>query len=230
MNHKIDWQDESNAAATLSGNWLHFDSFSWYGQDENEPRNHQAVHYGLFNRDSAPLDRSNGQCVVRELMKIDPHQRHWHMENHSHWLCGWVEKLIIFPYHKSVKRLTPAWIKFCELQYEMDRYPVLDEDHYSQLVQSETVDPAFDEITRLVNQLLCLEHDYTGDDLTVDQIWDAYGELNLEYEEVDNDTWLKHRTGYVPGERSEDLDEEDVVRLISDWWAVQLGLAEPEEV
>ena len=225
---RIDWQNEQDAAATLSGNWLKFPDFSWWGRDDNEPRNDQAVHFGLHNRDSEIIDRCNAQEIIKALTAIDPKGRHWHMENHSHWLCGWVEKLIIFPYYLKRKGLTPAWVKFCESQYQIGQYPILNEDAYSSVVQTETVDPAFDEITRLVNQLLCLEHDYTGDDLTVDQIWEAYGELNLEYEEVDNDSWLRHRTGYVQGEWSEDLTEEDVVRLISNWWAVRMGLAEPE--
>lgn len=228
MSTMIDWRDEQDAAATLSGNWLKFDSFSWWGRDEDESRNHQAVHFGLWNRDSEILDRCNGAEIVKALTAVDPRGRHWHMENHNHWVCGWVEVLIIFPHYHKRKGLTPAWVKFCELQYQIEQYPILNEDAYYQMVQTETIDPAFDEITRLVNQLLYLEHDYTGDDLTVDQIWEAYGELNLEYEEVDNDSWLRHRTGYVQGERSEDLTEEDVVRRISDWWAVRMGLAEPE--
>jgi hypothetical protein len=51
------------------------------------------------NRDSYLLDRSNWETFVSALDHIDPDGLSHAIERSSHWLCGWVEYLIVRPTH-----------------------------------------------------------------------------------------------------------------------------------
>lgn len=184
------WDEPEIAAGMLAGNWLKFSDFSWYGRDDDEARNDQAVHVALHTRDSGPLELSNSEGIQAELAKVDPEYVNWHMETHNHWDCGWVEKAILLPYKPGGHKLTPAWLRFCELQQRLSDYPVLDDDAYYQKVQDVTVDPWLAEIARTAEQFSSDELDFAGD-VTPDQVYSFLHDQGYQYDTTDNDSWVQ---------------------------------------
>jgi len=78
------------------------------------------------NRDSDPLDRSNFAVAQTKLAALDPHGDTYVVERFNHWLCGWTDNLLVMPE-------SPAHQLANLLNAQIDDYPVLDDDHYSQL-------------------------------------------------------------------------------------------------
>ena len=84
------------------------------------------------NRDSACLDRSNFEIAQERLDAIPdptlwPHAGPpWTVIRERHWLCGWVEWIGI--HFDAVEHLKAA----DEMAGELEQYPVLDEDHFSE--------------------------------------------------------------------------------------------------
>ncbi len=218
----IAWDEPDIAAGMLAGNWLKFNDFSWHGRDDDEPRNDQAVHFGLHTRDSGPLELSNSEGIQAELTRVDPEFQNWHMENHSHWACGWVEKVILFPYKPGGYKLTSAWLKFCELQQHLNDYPILDEDAYNQKVQEETVDPWLAEIARTAEQFASDELDFTGD-ITPDQAYSFLNDQGYQYDTIDDDSWVR-----AYDEQGHSLDDESLAERVAIWTVRNDGHPEGE--
>jgi len=212
----VAWDEPDIAAGMLAGNWLKFNDFSWYGRDDDEPRNDQAVHFVQHTRDSAPLELSNSEAIQAELMKVDPEFQNWHMENHNHWACGWVEKAILFPYKPGGYKLTSAWLRFCELQQRLSDYPVLDDDAYYQKVQEDTVDPWLAEIARTAEQFANDELDY-WDDITPDKVYSFLNDQGYQWDTIDDDSWVQ-----ASDEQGHSLDDESLAERVAIWTVMKM--------
>jgi hypothetical protein len=74
------------------------------------------------NRDSEALERSNFECALEALggesETVEVHR-------FGHWACGWWE-IIAF------KLNSPAHEIALKIQDDLDQYPVVNEDHYSE--------------------------------------------------------------------------------------------------
>lgn len=108
------WVRPSNYMGATWEGWL---VFLGRNRDSELLTNHNfetALHYLEIAGDTLPegtyehTDRS--MFVVRE----------------NHWLCGWVEWIAIHPSNEAAVRLAE------ELAAKLDRYPVLDEDRFSE--------------------------------------------------------------------------------------------------
>ncbi len=95
-----------------------------------EAHQSSAVYYGehgdwyivaAVNRDSDTLDESNFEVLQKELGKRAK------VERSNHWACGWVDYLIIAPNDKAAIRIALAAKK------RADDYPVLNDEHFSEL-------------------------------------------------------------------------------------------------
>ena len=80
-------------------------------------------------RDSSCLERSNFQVATKMMEDVD--SECFEIERYSHWACGWIETLVIDPDNKA------AVEKGNEIITLISQYPILDEDHYSQLQDDE---------------------------------------------------------------------------------------------
>ena len=92
------------------------------------------------NRDSSSLDRSNWECICRDLnaeayddgregFADRPNVYHWRA---GHWAVGWVEYLCI-------RADAPAETidQGNEIEEKLDNYPAYDESHWSDLEYNE---------------------------------------------------------------------------------------------
>ena len=105
-----------------------------------------ADHYVFLSRtrDSDALDRSNFECAQNALEEISPEYdgalgwgdntsdvEPWSVVHEGHWAVGWVEWIAI---HKdATKHLECA----AEIACALEDYPVVNEEHYSQVETDE---------------------------------------------------------------------------------------------
>lgn len=83
------------------------------------------------SRDSSSLERSNFTCMLRDLGGETETVR---VVRESHWAVGWVEWIAI---HESDSRALAIADKN---KARLEDYPVLNEDHWSELEWSEAAD------------------------------------------------------------------------------------------
>ena len=89
------------------------------------------------NRDSGTLDRSNFECITEALdpnMDTDNENENIIIAHASHWLCGWVEFLMI---HESDEE---AIAQAEDIEAQLREYPVYNEDHYCRLEYEENLE------------------------------------------------------------------------------------------
>ena len=89
------------------------------------------------NRDSGCLNRSNFQ-VITERLKVENLDIIDLTDNpspvnvrHTHWACGWIELILIHKDDKESMKIAN------EIEENLDNYPVLDEDHFSEMEWTE---------------------------------------------------------------------------------------------
>lgn len=75
------------------------------------------------NRDSDCLVRSN---FVSALKKLGGESENVEIHRFNHWACGWWEAI-------AVKRGTPEYAIAEAIESRLENYPVVDEDHFSEL-------------------------------------------------------------------------------------------------
>jgi len=92
------------------------------------------------NRDSGCLDRSNFEVAQARLGEIPeptnwPHdEQPWTVIRESHWACGWVEWI-------GINRDATAHLKAADkMAGEMEDYPVLDENKFSEKEYNEAAE------------------------------------------------------------------------------------------
>jgi len=120
------------AAVEARGNWRKFDSFSWWGGDDEWVRDDVGIVY-TSNRDSGLLDLSNASVIAAAL---DPYVGIWcQAESHNHWACGHIDgyAILVVTYvpEWDLEVITPAFAVWFDLQQQMDSYPVLDSEDYA---------------------------------------------------------------------------------------------------
>lgn len=127
----IHWSDPEEAAKQCANNHQKFESFCWHSAPE-DCFNWMIAH--THSRDSDLLTESNADAINEEMKPFyeadDPDVR---PHNAGHWAVGWVAGWEIRVYRESNGGLvvTDAFRKWCELQEQLENYPVLDEEDFS---------------------------------------------------------------------------------------------------
>lgn len=116
-------------AAELAGNHRKFASFGWHNRPENDEQ------YGIVymtNRDADLLTQSNWETALKLLEEyLEADEPDIWTEVHNHWAVGWVEGFVVRVYDDSGE-ITPAANALNELREQLEDYPVLDEEDWSQ--------------------------------------------------------------------------------------------------
>ena len=84
------------------------------------------------HRESDVLERSNFQVAQERLEKIDPDC--CVVESETHWAVGWVEHLLVDPANARAVQEAEA------MREAIEEYPILDEDHFSNLEHEEAAE------------------------------------------------------------------------------------------
>jgi hypothetical protein len=180
-------------AKQCQGNWRYFQSFSWSRQwDLDNPDNYAIVY--TSNRDSGLLTQSNAMAIKSILQWFIGHNLILE-EYHNHWACGYVEGYAILVYTKTGK-ITKAFKMWYDIKCQLDDYPVLNEDDYSQREYDACISSIQDELRYhdLDESLACeiysllpdneIENkDDNGAYPSWDSIVECLDDLNIEYEE-----------------------------------------------
>jgi len=86
------------------------------------------------HRDSDSLSRSNFEVARRELAALDESGELYDIERAGHWAVGWVDVIIIHPEAEAL-------IAFAEeTKAALENYPVLDDEHFSELEHNEAAE------------------------------------------------------------------------------------------
>jgi len=85
------------------------------------------------HRDADALARSNYAVLEQRLRDSDGDEETWHEESSGHWAVGWVAGLAVKPGTKAEQILAAA-------EAELGDYPVLDEEHWSDLEYGEAIE------------------------------------------------------------------------------------------
>tara|TARA_Y100001938_G_scaffold5948_1_gene7433 strand:+ start:384 stop:1229 length:846 start_codon:yes stop_codon:yes gene_type:complete len=80
-----------------------------------------------LNRDSGLIEKSNFETYIKGLTDIEPEGDHWQIHRFGHWACGWFEVVILNPIDSLV--LDQA----LQDQLSLTDYPILNEDHFSNM-------------------------------------------------------------------------------------------------
>ena len=132
-------------AEKWAGNYLKFDSYiNWRNYAEPEAwMVLEPVH-----RDSDALARSNAAVMERELAQFSNPEDEAILDkfggsepviikgdfftgNASHFLVGWTRQFIVRIHRNGV--ITPAFTLLMQMLRDIEDYPILDEDHHSEL-------------------------------------------------------------------------------------------------
>ena len=85
------------------------------------------------DRDADALQRSNWAVMTEELDRLDPDCADHETHSFGHWACGWFEIAIVRPGSKCAET--------CEaFESALSDYPVLSDDHFSDLEHQESCD------------------------------------------------------------------------------------------
>lgn len=91
------------------------------------------------HRDSDPLERANWQTILERFKPFSKEEAgddfSWTVEGYSHWAVGWVDQGRIRV--RIDGEYTPAFELACEILDELDSYPVLDKELYSEMEWNE---------------------------------------------------------------------------------------------
>ncbi len=118
-----------NAAKEAAGNWQRFESFCWFRESEIERPEDWAIIY-THNRDSGLLDQSNADAIAEAMEPFtDGDNPDVVMESHNHWAVGHLDGFSIRVYRNG--EITEAFKTYHDLCEQMDGYPILDEEDYS---------------------------------------------------------------------------------------------------
>lgn len=105
---------------------------------------HDASYYGDYpewliaidvgtHRDADTLTRSNYIILENRLRDIDGDEETWHEESSSHWAVGWTANVAVKPGSKAETVLREAVA-------QLETYPLLNEEHFSELEFTEAAE------------------------------------------------------------------------------------------
>ncbi len=80
------------------------------------------------NRDSDLLEISN---FTTALIRLGDESDYVKRHKFEHWLCGWIEIIIINPENKDILKIGQ------DIEKSLKSYPILDDDHFSALQYEE---------------------------------------------------------------------------------------------
>jgi hypothetical protein len=148
----IDWSDVEGAAKALAGSWREYDSFCWSRGYEINDADQWMIWY-TSSRDAGLLEQSNEQAINDRLRPFsegdDPNLV---FERHSHWAVGHLDGFSIRVF-RADGSITPAFEEFCRIKDELDTYPVLDEEDYSNREYVATLENYTSEMWRIKDDL-----------------------------------------------------------------------------
>lgn len=117
-------------AQNLRGNWRKFNCFYWDNESELPDSDNWCIVY-THNRDSGLLTESNAHAIA-QIMEPFLEGDDLLVEDHNHWVVGWVAGYSIRVYKQDTKNeYTPAFLAWCDIQNRLENYPVLDEEDWS---------------------------------------------------------------------------------------------------
>ena len=89
------------------------------------------------NRDSKLLEQSNWSAAIRRLEEAAQglENRGWFIHRARHWAVGWVETLVV-----QTDAPTPVLEEAAIILQDLEAYPVLDEDDYSDRIYNAALD------------------------------------------------------------------------------------------
>ncbi len=103
------------------------------------------------NRDSGLLDQSKADQITEELKPFtDGDDPDVVMESHSHWACGHVDGFSIRVYRDG--EITPAFRAYHDLMEQLDGYPILNEEDYSNREYEATLENIGDSARKLKHE------------------------------------------------------------------------------
>jgi len=79
----------------------------------------------IVTRDSGPFEKSNFEAAKARLEEADPSEEDWDVHCFGHWGPGWFEIIVVKPGTKAEEALD-------KIISDLENYPILDEDDYSQ--------------------------------------------------------------------------------------------------
>lgn len=85
------------------------------------------------SRDSGCLERSNFEVACKALAEVDPDENDWRTERFGHWAVGWIEEVYVRPGTKAAELAQ-------EIRDGLENYPVLDDQHFSELEHNEATE------------------------------------------------------------------------------------------
>src|SRR5271157_3998326 len=139
-----------DAAEEAAGNWQKFESFCWFRESEIADPDNWAIIY-THNRDSGLLDQSNADAIAEAMEHFtegdDPDVV---MESHDHWAVGHVDGFSIRVYRNG--EITEAFKTYHDLMEQMDGYPVLNEEDYSERELEATLENITDAAWRVKHE------------------------------------------------------------------------------
>jgi hypothetical protein len=116
-------------ARRLAGNHRKFPCFGWSARPEDDER--WTIVY-THNRDSGLLEQSNAHVIEKTLEPYTEGETPDVVaESHNHWACGWVDGYAIRVY-RADGSITDAFRAYVGLALQLEDYPVLDEEDYSE--------------------------------------------------------------------------------------------------
>lgn len=133
MGNRIGELDLEDAAQEAAGNWQEWGSFAWFRDSDLEKPEDWFIYYG-HHRDSTLLDRSNSIQISKALqpfIEADTDDPMVVEEDHSHFLCGWIKGWSVLVYRDG--QITEGFKVLHGLLDRMAIYPILSEDHYSEM-------------------------------------------------------------------------------------------------
>jgi hypothetical protein len=149
-----------DAAKEAAGNWKSWTCFVWDRERDLDDAENWAIVY-THNRDSGLLDLSNADAITEAMEPFtegdDPDVV---MESHDHWAVGHVDGFSIRVYRNG--EITEAFKTYHDLMEQMDGYPILDEEDYSERELEATLENISDAAWR-VNHEYTLPEGWEGD-------------------------------------------------------------------
>jgi hypothetical protein len=119
-----------DAATEAAGNWQSWTCFVWDRERGLDDAEDWAIVY-THNRDSGLLAQSNADAINEAIEPFtDSDDPDVVMESHSHWAVGHVDGFSIRVYRNG--EITEAFKTYHDLMEQMDGYPILNEEDYSE--------------------------------------------------------------------------------------------------
>jgi hypothetical protein len=139
-----------DAAEQAAGNWQRFECFIWdRKRDLDDPDNWSIIY--THNRDSGLLDQSNADAIAEAMEPLtDGDDPDVVMESHSHWAVGHIDGFSIRVYRNGA--ITDAFKTYHDLMEQMDGYPILNEEDYSNREYEATLENINDAAWRVMHE------------------------------------------------------------------------------